>query len=135
MVTFENLALIHRLRHSEKVTKAVIARQLGIPRNTVVKALAANLPQRYHRPLAGTAFDAVEQQVRALLAKPPLMPATLLAERLGWVGSPSWFLGQIRMDGPHYAPKDAASRLRHVPGDPCDQVQCDLWFRRPDSRG
>lgn len=121
----EDWALIRRLHHGEKVPKAVIARQLGISRNTVAKALAAQSPPKYERPPAGTAFDLVEQQVRALLAEAPFMPATVLAERVGWDGSPSWFREQVRRVRPDYAPKDPASRLRHDPGD---QVQCDLWF-------
>ncbi|MHB1210256.1 MAG: hypothetical protein ACYC1I_11220 [Acidimicrobiales bacterium] len=36
-------------------------------------------------------FDAVEGQVRAPLKDFPQMPAKVLAERVGWDGSPSWF--------------------------------------------
>ncbi len=125
----EDWALIRRLHFGEMVPKAVIARQLGISRNTVAKALAASSPPRYERPSSGTAFDIVEAQVRALLADTPLMPATVLAERVGWKGSPSWFREQVGRVRPDYAPKDPASRLRHDPGD---QVQCDLWFPPAD---
>jgi hypothetical protein len=96
VITLEDWALIRRLHYGEKVPKAVIARQLGISRNTVAKALVAESPPKYERPPAGTAFDAVEQQVRALLADAPFMPATVLAERVGWDGSPSWFREQVR---------------------------------------
>lgn len=125
MITLEDWALIRRLHHGEKVPQAVIARQLGISRNTVARALAASSPPRYQRPSVGTAFDGVEAQVRALLADAPFMPATVLAERVGWDSSPSWFREQVRRVRPDYTPKDPASRLRHDPGD---QAQCDLWF-------
>lgn len=125
MITLEDWAFIRRLHRGEKVPRAVIARQLGISRNTVAKALAAESPPKYVWPPAGTAFDAVEQQVRALLVEVPFMPATVLAERIGWNGSASWFREQVRRVRPDYAPTDPASRLRHDPGD---QVQCDLWF-------
>ena len=129
MITLEDWALIRRLHHGEKVPKAVIARQLGISRNTVAKALGSASPPKYVRPPAGTSFDALELQVRALLADAPSMPATVLAERVGWGGSPSWFREQVRRVRPDYVPKDPASRLRHDPGD---QVQCDLWFPPAD---
>jgi transposase len=125
VITLEDWALIRRLHVGEGVPKAVIARQLGISRNTVAKALESSSPPKYERPLAGTAFDAVEGQVRQLLAQTPSMPATVLAERIGWAGSPSWFREQVRRVRPDYAPNDPADRLQYHPGD---QVQCDLWF-------
>lgn len=53
------------------------------------------------------------------------MPATVLAERVGWAGSPSWFRKRVALLRPELAPKDPADRLSYSPGD---QVQCDLWF-------
>jgi hypothetical protein len=53
------------------------------------------------------------------------MPATVLAERVGWTGSGSWFRKQVASLRPEYAPKDPADRLSYRPGD---QAQCDLWF-------
>src|SRR5674476_692048 len=45
----EDWALIRRLHVSEKVAKAEIARQLGISRNTVAKAIASVDPPEYSR--------------------------------------------------------------------------------------
>jgi hypothetical protein len=53
------------------------------------------------------------------------MPATVLAERVGWTGSASWFRKQVALLRPEYAPKDPADRLSYRAGD---QAQCDLWF-------
>jgi hypothetical protein len=60
-----------------------------------------------------------------LLARFPSMPATVLAERVGWTGSASWFRKRVALLRPEYAPKDPADRLSDQPGD---QAQCDLWF-------
>ena len=60
-----------------------------------------------------------------LLARFPSMPATVLAERVGWTGSASWFRKRVALLRPEYAPKDPADRLSYRPGD---QAQCDLWF-------
>ena len=48
------------------------------------RALAADGPPRYQRALKGSAVDAVEPQIWALLQEFPQMPATVIAERIGW---------------------------------------------------
>jgi len=63
--------------------------------------------------------------VRALLAEYPRMPATVIAERVGWTGSVTWFRENVARLRPRYLPVDPADRLPHAPGE---QVQCDLWF-------
>lgn len=53
------------------------------------------------------------------------MPATVLAERVGWEGSQSWFRKRVADLRPAVRPVDPADRLVYSPGD---QMQCDLWF-------
>lgn len=124
----EDWALIRRLHGSEKLPKAQIARQLGISRNTVAKAIASADPPEYSRPSAVTSFVPFEDRVRQLLSATPSMPATVLAERVGWSGSSSWFRQNVAAIRPDYAPRDPADRIVYHPGD---QVQCDLWFPEP----
>lgn len=124
----EDWALIRRLHVSEKLPKAVIARELGISRNTVAKAIAGAGPPEYSRAPATTSFEPFEQQVRQLLDATPSMPATVLAERVGWTGSATWFRQNVALIRPDYAPTDPADRIVYHPGD---QVQCDLWFPEP----
>ena len=128
MITLEDWALIRRLYVSEKLAKAEIARQLGISRNTVAKAIASTDPPEYERAAPVTLFAPFEQHVRQLLGATPSMPATVLAERVGWEGSPSWFRQNVAAIRPDYAPTDPADRIVYHPGD---QVQCDLWFPEP----
>jgi hypothetical protein len=85
VTTVEDWALIRRLHVSERLPKAVIARQLGISRNTVAKAIASGGPPEYSRAPAATSFEPFEPQVRQLLEATPSMPA--LAERVGDVVS------------------------------------------------
>ena len=128
MITLEDWALIRRLHLSERVPKAQIARDLGVSRNTVAKAVASSSPPRYSRPAVPTSFAPFEQRVRALLEATPSMPATVLAERVGWTGSATWFRQNVARLRPDYAPTDPADRIVYHPGD---QVQCDLWFPEP----
>jgi hypothetical protein len=129
VITLEDWALIRRLHVSERLPKAKIARQLGISRNTVAKAIAATDPPAYSRTEVATSFAPFEQQVRDLLSDTWSMPATVLAERVGWTGSASWFRQNVAAIRPEYAPADPADRIIYHPGD---QVQCDLWF--PESK-
>ncbi|WP_309814272.1 hypothetical protein [Pseudarthrobacter sulfonivorans] len=67
----------------------------------------------------------MEPAIRALLRENPRMPATVLAERVGWSGSPAWFREKVARVRPQYAPADPADRISYEPGD---QAQCVLWF-------
>ncbi|MBA3310457.1 MAG: IS21 family transposase [Nocardioidaceae bacterium] len=124
----EDWALIRRLHASERLPQAQIARQLGISRNTVAKAIASTDPPSYSRAPVPTSFAPFEHQVRDLLDGTWSMPATVLAERVGWIGSASWFRENVAAIRPEYAPSDPADRIVYHPGD---QVQCDLWFPEP----
>jgi hypothetical protein len=69
--------------------------------------------------------DAVEPQIRGLLKEFPEMPATVMAERIGWDRSMTVLKERVRELRPVYAPADPASRTTYEPGE---IGQCDLWF-------
>lgn len=120
----EDWALIRRLA-GEGVPKAQIAARLGISRTTVVKAVGSDAPPTYERRPVATSFTPFEPHVRQLLEATPDMPATVLAERVGWTGSITWFRDNVRRLRPEHRPVDPADRLAWLPGD---AAQCDLWF-------
>ena len=120
----EDWALIRRLA-AEGVPKKQIAERLGISRTTVLKAVASTAPPKYQRRLDATSFSPFEARVRELLAEFPDMPATVLAERVGWPGSVSWFRDNVRRLRPEHRRPDPADRLVWAAGD---AAQCDLWF-------
>jgi transposase len=70
-----------------KMSISEIARVLGISRNTVKATLASDGPPKYERKPAGSVVDAVEPRIRELLQAYPTMPATVIAERIGWTRS------------------------------------------------
>ena len=82
-------------------------------------------PPRYERKPAPTAFRPFEGRVRLLLSEHPEMPATVLAERVGWTGSITWFRDNARRLRPEHRRPDPADRLVWEAGD---AAQCDLWF-------
>jgi len=94
VITLEDWALIRRLA-AEGVPKAAIARRLGVARNTVSKAVASDAPPKYERKPGPMSFTPFEARVRVLLAETPDMPATVLAERVGWTGSIRWFRDNV----------------------------------------
>ena len=120
----EDWALIRRLA-AEGVPKARIAERLGISRTTVIKVVNSDSPPRYVRSPRPTSFTVFEPRVRALLAETPDMPATVLAERVGWEGSIRWFRDNVKRLRPQVRRPDPADRLVWEPGD---AAQCDLWF-------
>lgn len=110
---------------ADGVPRRQVARELGIGRSTVDRALASDRPPKYERKPGPSAFSAVEGRVRAILSEYPDMPATVLAERVGWTGSITWFRDNVRRLRPEHRRPDPADRLEWEPGD---AVQCDLWF-------
>jgi hypothetical protein len=69
--------------------------------------------------------DAVEPQIRALLAVYPRMPATVIAERIGWGYSASILRSRVSQVRLEYRRVDSADRLRFESGE---LAQLDLWF-------
>ena len=125
MLTVEDWAEIRRLYRAEGMPIKAIARQLGIARNTVRAAVRSDGPPKYERRPAGSAVDAFEPRIRDLLASYPSMPATVIAERIGWPRGLTILKERVRELRPAYLPPDPASRTAYDPGE---VAQCDFWF-------
>jgi len=102
-----------------------ITRALGISRNTVRSALASDAAPKYERRPAGSIVDSVEPRIRELLQATPTMPATVIAERIGWTRSIRVLSARVAELRPVYLPPDPAGRTSYEPGE---IAQCDLWF-------
>src|SRR3954465_10152360 len=129
VLSVEDWAEIRRLHRAEGMPIKAIVRKLGVGRNTVGRALAADTPPAYSRPAKPSIVDAVEPQIRALLAEWPSMPTTVIAERVGWQRSMTVFKDRVRQLRPLFVPPDPAQRTEYLPGE---LVQCDLWFPPAD---
>jgi transposase len=121
----EDWAEIRRLRRAEGMPILAIARVMGVSRNTVKRALGSEGPPRYQRPACGSIVDAVEPQIRELLRAWPSMPATVIAERIGWQRSIRVLRDRVAELRPVYLPPDPAGRTTYQAGE---LAQCDVWF-------
>ncbi len=125
MITLEDWAVIRRAHFADGESQRSIAERLGVSRNTVAKVLASEKPPKYERTPTPTSVARFERRIRVLLEENPKIPATVLAERVGWQGSQSWFRKSVTKLREEYRPKDPADRLSYEFGD---LMQCDLWF-------
>ncbi len=125
MLSVEDWAEIRRLHRAEGLSIKMITRVMKVSRNTVRAALASDAPPRYERRPAGSIVDAFEPRIRELLQAFPTMPATVIAERVGWTRGKTVFADRVRELRPVYLPPDPAGRTTYVAGE---IAQCDLWF-------
>ncbi len=125
MLSVEDWAEIRRLHRAGQMPIKAIARVMGVSRNTVRAAVASDRPPKYERPRRGSVVDAVEPRIRELLRAYPTMPATVIAERIGWDRSVRVLRDRVAELRPAYLPPDPASRTAYAAGE---IAQCDFWF-------
>lgn len=128
MLTVEDWAEIRRLHRAEGMGVKTIARRLGVARNTVRSALRSDAPPKYERSPQGSIVDGFELEIRELLKDTPDMPATVIAERIGWERGMTVLRDRIGELRPLFAPPDPAQRTWYRPGE---LAQFDLWL--PDT--
>ena len=127
MIDVEDWAEIRRLHRAEGLGIKAIARRLKLARNTVRDALRSDEPPRYERASTGSAVDAVEPMIRELLGEFPTMPATVIAERIGWERGITILRDRVAELRPLFVPPDPCQRTTYAPGE---LAQWDLW--QPD---
>ncbi len=120
----EDWAEIRRLHRAEGMGVKTIARKLGVARNTVRSALRSSGPASYQRQRKGSIVDAVEPEILKLLRDCPDMPATVVAERIGWVRSIRVLRERLVELRPLFVPPDPCQRTSYRPGE---LAQFDLW--------
>ena len=125
MLAVEDWAEIRRLHLGEGVAIKEVARRLGVARNTVRQAVRSPEPPRFHRAPRPSAVDAFEPALRQLLREHPRMPATVIAQRIGWPGGITVLKQRVARLRPLYLPPDPCQRTDYQPGE---LAQWDLWF-------
>lgn len=84
-----------RQLHADGMPIKAIARHRGISRNTVRRALREDEPPEQPRA-KGSAADAHEPAIRALLAEEPAITVASIAERIGWERSMTVLKDRVR---------------------------------------
>ena len=125
MINVEEWAEIRRLHLAEGMAVKAIVRKLGVARNTVRSALRSDDVPKYERAGPGSAVDAFEPAIRRLLAVTPDMPATVIAERIGWQRGITVLRERVAELRPAFVVPEAFGRSEYKPGELC---QWDLWF-------
>jgi len=111
----------------EGLTKAAIARRLGMSRTTVIRLLALAEPPRYRRPRAASLLDPYREEIAALLDTDPTAPATVIRERLirsGYRGGITILREHLARVRPEFLAARAFQRTTYLPGE---IVQVDWW--------
>jgi transposase len=127
VIDVEDWAEIRRLHRAEGMSIKAIVRRTGQARNTVREALRSDEPPRYERGSTGSVVDAVEPRIRELLGEFPTMPATVIAERIGWERGITILRDRVAELRPLFVPADPCQRTTYAPGE---LAQWDLW--QPD---
>jgi len=125
VISVEDWAEIRRLHKAEGLPIKQIARVMKVSRNTVRAAVRSDGPPRYERAAQGSVTDEFEPRIRELLRAFPQMPATVIAERVGWPYSVRTLSGKVAEWRPAYLPPDPASRTVYAAGE---IAQDDFWF-------
>lgn len=139
----EDWAEVRRLHKAEGVSIKAIVRRTGLARNTVRSALASDGPPKYARPAKGSIVDAVEPQIREQLRLDARMPATVIAERIGWTRSLTVLKDRVRQIRPEFKgmteinsgylePSFLPGREFASPADFHDQLQS--WLPKANAR-
>jgi transposase len=130
VIGVEQWAEIRRLYLVEKRSKRAIHRLTGLHRDTITRALAAEVPPRYERASAGSKLDPYRDWIcEQLRAEPTLQSQRLreLASELGYCGGKTVFDDYVREVRPRFLVKRTFQRTLYRPGE---LVQCDLWEPR-----
>jgi transposase len=90
-----------------------IVRRLSVARNTVRAALRSNEPPSYRRAPSGSIVDALEPEIRRPVDAVPRMPATVIAERIGWERSLTVLMDRVRELRPLHLPPDPVGRTKY----------------------
>jgi transposase len=123
----EDWAEVHRLSHREGLSKAAIARRLGMSRNTVARLLALDEPPRYVRPSKGSRLDAYATSIAAMLDADPRVRAPVIREHLraeGYTGGITVLKDHLAKVRPGFLAARAFQRTDYRPGE---IGQVDWW--------
>ena len=130
MLGVERWAEIRRMHRVERLSIRAISQRTGLHRKTIRRALAADVPPRYSRAVAGSKLDPFKDWICGQLAEDPTLQSLRLREmaaELGYAGGKTIFDDYVREVRPRFQQRPTFQRTVYRPGE---LVQCDLWEPR-----
>jgi transposase len=127
LLEVERWAELRRRHLVDGVSIKRLARETGLSRNTIRKAIRSPEPPSYARPRRPSKLDPFRDEVRGLLGADPRIPSQVIRERitdLGYQGAKTILDDYVRELRPLYAPPRIYRRTVYRPGEIC---QFDLW--------
>lgn len=124
MLKTEDWAEIRRQAFAQKKGAKTIAREMGVARNTARNAIRSDGPPKYQRPKRPSAVEPFLPQIHTLLKDCPTMPATVIAERIGWERGITILKERVAEIRPLYQQPKPYQRTDYQPGE---LAQWDLW--------
>jgi transposase len=112
-------AEVRRLHHREHLSKAAIARRLGMSRTTVIRLLELAQPPRYERRSGGSKLDPHTDAI-AMLDTDPAAPATVILEHLrreGYAGGITILKEHLARVRPAFRAARSFQRTTYLPGE------------------
>jgi len=126
----ERWAEIRRMHRVERLSIRAISQRTGLHRKTIRRALAADVPPRYSRAVAGSKLDPFKDWICGQLAEDPTIQSLRLREmaaEMGYAGGKTIFDDYVREVRPRFQQRPTFQRTVYRPGE---LVQCDLWEPR-----
>lgn len=120
MYDVHDWAEVHRLHQRERLSKAAIARRLGMSRPTVIRLLELPEAPRYEREHAGSMLDPHADAIAAMLDTDPQAPATVILDHLrrgGYAGGITILREHVAKLRPAFLHARSFQRTTYLPGE------------------
>lgn len=127
MLDVEKWAELRRRHLVDGVSLKRLAKETGLSRNTVRKAVRADSPPTYTRPRRPSKLDPFREQIGDLLKADPKIPSQVIGDRIteaGYTGKQTILDDLVRELRPIHAPPRTFQRTTYTPGEIC---QFDIW--------
>ncbi|MBK5232937.1 MAG: IS21 family transposase [Thermoleophilia bacterium] len=127
MLDVEKWAELRRRHLVDGVSLKRLARETGLSRNTVRKAIRADSPPTYTRPKRPSKLDPFLEQISELLKDDTKIPSQVIGNRIteaGYTGRQTILDDLVRELRPVHAPSRRFQRTTYLPGEIC---QFDIW--------
>lgn len=113
-------AEVRRLYYREHLSKAAIAKRVGMSRTTVIRLLELSGPPRYERPGGPSKLDPHKDAIASMLDADPEVPATVILEHLrahGYAGGITILKEYVARLRPAFLAARSFQRTTYLPGE------------------